>query len=180
MRATTLLMEEHQIILRALRVLEALAARAADGREVPAPAAESVLAFLTGFADSHHHHKEEDILFPAMEEAGFPRDAGPLAVMLHEHDQGRVLIAGLRRSLPHAGWTAEERAGFAGTARAYRALLEGHIGKENQILFPMAERALPRPDQQRVDEAFDAFEAAAAADRARFEREVERLARELL
>jgi hemerythrin-like domain-containing protein len=179
MRATRLLMEEHEIIKRGLRVLEVLAAKAARGEDVPAPAVETLLGFLTGFADTHHHHKEEDILFPAMEEAGFPRDAGPVGVMLHEHDRGRELIAALRRCEPRAGWPPEERAQFAEAARAYGMLLSGHIEKENQILFPMAERALAREDQQQVDQAFDEFEQAAAADRVRFVSDISRLAREL-
>jgi hemerythrin-like domain-containing protein len=173
-------MAEHEIILRGLRVLDALGRRAEAGEEVPAAAAERLIAFLVGFADTHHHHKEEDILFPALEEAGFPRDGGPVGVMLHEHEQGRALIATLKETAPRAGWTPGVRARFAEAARGYRLLLSAHIEKENQILFRMADRALPREEQRRVDEAFDAFEAAHAADRARFEAEVDRLVRELL
>jgi hemerythrin-like domain-containing protein len=91
MRATDLLMEEHLLIERALRMLVSLAERGKPGLEIA-----SVLSFLTEFADGHHHNKEEKILFPALEEAGFPSDDGPVAVMLHEHTLGRSLIASLR------------------------------------------------------------------------------------
>lgn len=180
MRATELLMEEHEIILRGLKVLEALAGRATRGEPVPAGAVDALIGFLTGFADTHHHHKEEEILFPAMEEAGFPRDAGPVGVMLHEHDQGRALIAAMREAAPRAGGTAAERAQFAKAAMTYAALLAGHIDKENQVLFRMADQAIPREDQKRVDQAFDEFEQAAAANRTRFESDVNRLSKELL
>ena len=179
MRATQLLREEHEIILRGLGVLEVLAAKAARGDEVPAQALGTLLEFLTGFADAHHHGKEEEILFPALEEAGFPRDAGPVGVMLHEHAQGRELIAALRAAAPQASGPAPAREKFANTARAYTALLSAHIDKENQVLFPMADRAISGDDQRRVDEGFDAFERASAARRTLHEGAVARLAREL-
>lgn len=180
MRATQLLMEEHQIILRGLRVLEALAARAARGDPVPAQAVDALLAFLAGFADAHHHGKEEEILFPALEEAGFPPDDGPVGVMVQEHVQGRGLISALREAAPRASGSPDARARFAAAARAYAQLLSAHIDKENQVLFPMADQAIPREDQQRVDEGFDGFEREFAARRIHHESALARLARELL
>jgi len=180
MRATQLLMEEHEIILRGLRVLEALAAKAARGDPVPAQAVDALLAFLTEFADAHHHGKEEAILFPALEEAGFPRDAGPVGVMLDEHVQGRGLISALREAASRASGIPDARARFAAAARAYGQLLSAHIEKENHVLFPMADQAIPREDQQRVDEAFDGFEREFAARRNHHEGAVARLSRELL
>lgn len=180
MRATQLLMEEHEIILRGLRVLEALAAKAARGDPVPAQAVDALLAFLTEFADAHHHGKEEAILFPALEEAGLPRDAGPVGVMLDEHAQGRGLISALREAAPRASGIPDARARFAAAARAYAELLSAHIDKENHVLFPMADQVIPREDQQRVDEGFDGFEREFAARRIHHESAVARLARELL
>ena len=180
MRATQLLMEEHEIILRGLRVVEALANRAASGGEVPAHAVGGALEFLIQFADIHHHHKEEEILFPALEEAGFPRDAGPVGVMLQEHAQGRELISALRAAAPQAAGDAAARELFANTARAYTALLSAHIDKENQVLFPMADQAIGGEERRRLEEEFDVFERASAARRTQQEAAVMRLARELL
>ena len=180
MRATQLLMEEHEIILRGLRVLEALADRATRGVEVPTKAVGETIEFLAQFADIHHHHKEEEILFPALEEAGLPRDGGPVGVMLQEHVQGRELISALRAAAPRAAGDAAARAQFANTAHAYTALLTAHIDKENHVLFPMADQAIGGADVRRVEEEFDAFEVASAARRTQQEGVVARLARELL
>jgi hemerythrin-like domain-containing protein len=180
MRATQLLMEEHEIILRGLGVLEVLAAKAVRGEPVPSRAVDTLLTFLGEFADAHHHGKEEEILFPALEEAGFPRDAGPVGVMLREHTEGRDLITALRAAAPNAAGDTAARARFAGAARAYIALLSGHIDKENRILFPMAEQAIGRDGHRRVDERFEAFERASAARRTQQEEAVGHLFRELL
>ena len=162
MRATQLLREEHEIILRGLHLLE-VAAR----RRTEAPA--DLIAFFKGFADAHHHHKEEEILFPAMEAAGFPRDAGPVAVMLQEHEQGRALLR-----------TMGDPATFAAAARAYTALLQAHIEKENQVLFRLADEAIAGEDQRRLDEAFEAFEQGAGGERNRHEATLTRLSQQLL
>ena len=73
MLATDDLRAEHEGILRMLAVLEAMAGKL-GGPEAPPPAQwEAVLEFLRVFADKCHHGKEEDVLFPALEKAGMPR-----------------------------------------------------------------------------------------------------------
>lgn len=170
MRATDLLMEEHLLIERALRMLVSLAERGKPGPEIA-----SVLSFLSEFADGHHHDKEEKILFPALEEAGFPSDDGPVAVMLHEHDLGRSLIARLRELSPLESETA--RAGFREAAVQYAELLRQHIHKENEVLFRLADGAIEGPERRRVEEEFDAYENGAQEVRSKHQQELEKLER---
>src|SRR4051794_33329800 len=175
MRAIQLLMEEHEIILHGLRVLEALADRAARGAEVPAKAVRDAVEFSRQFTDLHHHHKEEKILFPALENAGLPSEGGPLGVMLHEHDQCRQLLSGLREAARGALSGPAPRARFADAARAYVMLLAAHIEKENHVLFPMADQALGVAERRRIDEEFDAFEKSATGRRIELQQMVARL-----
>ena len=172
MRATDLLMEEHLLIERALRMLVSLAERGKAGPEVA-----SVLSFLSEFADGHHHAKEEKILFPAMEEAGFPSDDGPVAVMLHEHDMGRSLIGRLRELSQLDSDAA--RAGFRDAATQYAELLRQHIHKENEVLFRLADRAIEGPERRRVEEEFDAYESGAQKVRSKHQQELEKVERAL-
>ena len=46
-----------------------------------------------------HHGKEEDILFAAMAENGFPTEGGPIAVMLAEHVRGRAFIQAMAQAV---------------------------------------------------------------------------------
>ena len=89
---TEVLREEHRVILRALGVLEAAAARLAGGRPLPEGWWPEIIAWLRSFADKNHHAKEETSLFPAMVKAGVPSDGGPIGVMLEEHQRGRALV----------------------------------------------------------------------------------------
>ncbi len=178
MRATDLLMDEHLLINRGIAVLLELAARVQAGKPVPEGAIPATLQFLSEFADKHHHGKEEAILFPALVEAGFPQEGGPVGVMLHEHDLGRSFQKRMRAALPDLG-DPGARNEFAEAARGYAALLDAHIHKENEVLFRMAEQAIEGPERRRVEEEFDNFENAAAEVRARFEKSVGDLERQL-
>jgi len=162
--AIALLMDEHQLILRALDALDAFAGKLARGGEDKAELTRFV-AFIRDFADARHHGKEEDILFEAMIGAGFPRQAGPIAVMLMEHDEGRGRLAVMRELAAQAApWTDADRARLGEAAHGYTSLLRGHIEKEDSILYPMAQARLPPEVLERVDASCEAFEARHAGE----------------
>lgn len=118
-----------------------------------------MVEFLSVFVDTCHHAKEEDGLFPALEAAGVPREGGPIAVCLSEHAAGRGTIAKLKSAA--AGCRSGEAAApadLASAARAYIDHLARHIGKENDVLFPMADVRLGPADDARLPAAFEAIE----------------------
>jgi hemerythrin-like domain-containing protein len=156
--AISLLMDEHQLILRALDALDTFAAtQARDGQD--REELGRFVRFIREFADERHHGKEEDILFEAMVAAGFPRQAGPIAVMLMDHDAGRAHVAVLaERAAQGAPWTDADRRAVVEAARGYSSLLRGHILKEDQILYPMARQRLHDEALARVDRECAAFE----------------------
>jgi len=118
------------------------------------------VGFLKHFADQLHHGKEEDILFAAMADHGFPTEGGPIAVMLAEHVRGRAFIQAMAQAVEGATpWTDDDRGRIAEAAAGYGALLRAHIHKEDAILYPMAEQRLPEAVARRVDEACEAFDA---------------------
>jgi hemerythrin-like domain-containing protein len=153
------LMNEHRVIER---VLDGLVAFGDEVRRKGTTEKDELSRFVTfvrEFADACHHGKEEDILFAAMAEHGFPRDGGPLAVMLHEHDQGRALVRILRtRAEQEAPWSDGDRQEVAEVARGFSELLRGHIHKEDAILYPMAEQHLPPEVLEAVGAACEKYE----------------------
>lgn len=158
MSAIALLMEEHRLILRVLDALDAFAEKhRAAGEDKPELA--RFARFVVEFADARHHGKEEDILFQAMVDAGFPSQGGPIAVMLLEHREGRGQIARLRglveRSAP---WSDADRATLWDAAHGYTTLLRHHIEKEDGVLYPMAEQHLDETALARVDQRCEEFQ----------------------
>jgi hemerythrin-like domain-containing protein len=108
---------------------------------------------------------DEDILFQRMIERGFPTESGPLAVMLHEHTQGRARVAVLRGVGQTEGAVeATEREAMLTAAKEFVPLLRQHILKEDRILYPMALRALSGPELDEMETAFEAFEKRLSGD----------------
>ena len=159
MQATEILMEEHQVIMRVLAALEKSARRLEAGEPVQAAFFVESADFIKGFADGCHHKKEEGVLFPAMIEAGLPKDAGPVAVMLAEHEEGRRLTRGMRQAAEKlAQGEQAARQEITSNAMGYVHLLRQHIQKENYILFPMADKIIPPDRQPQVNADFDRIE----------------------
>ena len=151
MRATEILREEHRVIERVLGCLEKMAKGVRAGDPLDVGDARDVVVFLQQFADANHHAKEESWLFPALEEAGMPRDGGPTGIMLTEHDVGRDRIAAMVQAIDAMAGEEESAAlRFAEAATAYVELLTQHIAKENEILFFMAEQMLSPESGDRV------------------------------
>ncbi len=153
MRPTEALREEHRVIERALRAMEIAAERLDLGQEIPKEVLEKIVDFTQGFADRCHHHKEEGVLFPYMEERGLPRDMGPIGVMLEEHDIGRGHMKGLKEAVDQGKPEV-----FVAHAQAYILLLKDHIFKEDNILFPMAERMMGEEEAESLMEEFERTE----------------------
>jgi hemerythrin-like domain-containing protein len=160
MKATEVLMDEHRVIERVLGALEEAANRLERGVEVDASFFLEATDFIRGFADGCHHQKEEGVLFKAMTAAGMPQDQGPLAVMLSEHEQGRAYTRNLREAAEKLQQGDEGAAALiAGYARGYTVLLRQHIDKEDSVLFPMAEHAIPASRHAEVEKEFEGVKA---------------------
>ena len=155
---TQVLMAEHDLILEALDALEKKVAAIRAGTAPDRAYFEKVVAFLREFADKCHHGKEENLLFKRMTERGFPAQSGPIAVMLSEHEAGRAYIRGIADGAAKLGTDPAAANQIADNAHGYIELLRAHIGKENNVLFPMADRALAPEDQAHLTKEFERFE----------------------
>ena len=162
---------EHQVILRVLGVLKVLLERAERG-EFAAGSWRQCVEFFRLFADLCHHGKEEDLLFPVLEQRGIPREGGPIGVMLHEHTVGRRLVGEMAASIDGAEkGDAQSRDRCLSAARQYIEMLTGHIYKEDNILFAMGDRVMKPTDQASLCESFGEVGCRAFAGRRREELE---------
>ncbi|MGD2130160.1 MAG: hemerythrin domain-containing protein [Lysobacterales bacterium] len=155
MTATTALRSEHDHILAMIACLRAACRAAESGDEFDVDTFRSGLDFIRDYADAWHHAKEEEHLFPALEAAGMPRDGGPIAVMLYEHELGRSYAARIAEHLDVAArGDGGARAEVLRNAMSYATLLTGHIQKENGILFNMADQLLRPEEHERLEEVY--------------------------
>ena len=148
---TQALVVEHRLILQMIALLEKNAARTSAGTYANWQFFLDGVDFIRNYADRFHHAKEEDVLFDALVKNGMPRENSPVAAMPMEHDQGRTYV----RAMEAAVFEAQK--GLAGreiiiaeNALAYSELLREHISKENDILYPLAERVIPEAMREEI------------------------------
>lgn len=155
MKATQQLRDEHEGVKIMLSTLEQVCQQWEATGNLNREHFEGILEFLKIFVDKCHHGKEEELLFPALVAAGVPED-GPIAVMLHEHEMGRNYVKAISIAFP--GYMTGEISSSKDVlqnAHGYISLLRDHIGKENNVLFVMADSLL---SEQSQDELFEGFE----------------------
>jgi hemerythrin-like domain-containing protein len=87
-------------------------------------------------AMAHHLAMEEEALFPAFEERTGMR-AGPTQVMRMEHEQMRALIDDMAAAAEAGNVSA-----YLGASETLNMLMQQHNIKEENMLYPMADRAL--------------------------------------
>ena len=159
MTPTQLLKEEHRTILLVIGAAEREVEKIGRTGTIDAEKVEKIIDFLRNFADRCHHAKEENILFVRMEEKGMPSDSGPIFVMLREHEENRRNVAAMAGALPKAAAGEESSVAVVkDNLAAYAGRLKAHIAKEDNVLYPMADRLFSDDDQRRLAEAFDRVE----------------------
>ncbi|MFA7384455.1 MAG: PAS domain-containing protein [Desulfurivibrionaceae bacterium] len=148
------LVAEHEMIERAMAVLKEQLLTLQDGTQ-DTVRLQRAIDFLLEFGDKIHNKKEEEYLFPLMEQRGIPRQGGPLGVMLMEHEAERKLLAtmlmkvgGLDKAAVH------ERIKFRDEGLEYLAIRAEHIWKENDVLYPMARRVFQDSDNAKLIDCF--------------------------
>ncbi|MGI9455039.1 MAG: hemerythrin domain-containing protein [Aeoliella sp.] len=159
MKPTEILMQEHRVIEQVLDCLEAIVLSVEAGKELDLDSVDQSIDFFRNFADRCHHGKEEDCLFPLLEQKGFSREQGPTGVMLHEHELGRQHVRGMAEAA--RAWEAGSSSatnGFVAHARSFVQLLRDHIQKEDHCLFQMTDQALTEQEQSQLMESFDHVE----------------------
>lgn len=88
-------------------------------------------------AMKRHFETEEKRLFPAMQAAS-AQAGDPIGIMSMEHEQMRYLIARLGVAVAE-----REKTDALGTCETLLVTMQQHNMKEEQVLYPMADRLVP-------------------------------------
>jgi hemerythrin-like domain-containing protein len=129
--STISLRRDHDLIEKVIKAMESTIQLLNDGKQIPESILLPVIDFSKNFTDVCHHSKEENSLFPALEQAGMPHDMGPIAMMLLDHKRSREI-----------GKEMENSAKLINDMQQYVEHITEHLWKENNRLFMMAEARL--------------------------------------
>ncbi|NSW76983.1 MAG: hemerythrin domain-containing protein [Candidatus Atribacteria bacterium] len=159
MRATAALKEEHRAVKAMLDIWEGIGNRWQKTGELDEEGLSSTLEFAQVFVDRCHHGKEEDLLFPALEEAGIQREGGPIGVMLKEHEEGRSHIREIASSLKeYQKGNREAAKTVVDRMKAYVDLLRQHIEKEDTVLYVLADQHFSPEKEEELLRGFETIE----------------------
>lgn len=159
MKATEALKHDHEAVKLMMRIMETISARIRSGQKVQRQDLDNITDFLRVFVDRCHHAKEEQILFPVLEDAGIAKAGGPIGVMLAEHEQGREYARNISRNLINFEAADNSRAmELSNNMKTYIELLDEHILKENDVLFQMADKVLTEEVQKKLYDRFEELE----------------------
>ncbi|MDP2731197.1 MAG: hemerythrin domain-containing protein [Dehalococcoidales bacterium] len=163
-KPTELLKEEHQGVLQKLDALEDVINNLEHKEKASARLKE-----LTSFFDTDfwvHFDKEGKALFPEFDNF-MPRGAGPLAVMMDEHEVLRetnvVVHEAVTRYLDDDDSAAVIQV-IRQNGTHFIEFLRNHIFKEDSILFRMAEMHLQQAQNERVIRLFAEIERTTKSD----------------
>ena len=175
--STTSLRRDHDLIERVLKSMWATIPLLKSGKTIPEPIISQVIDFTKNFTDVCHHGKEENSLFPELEKKGMPRNAGPIAVMLMEHEITRKLAKRMEESSKTYISTGNSSQLIADMQEYINHVVQ-HIWKENNRLFEMAEMAL-KDNVDQVNTSLDNIEKSTLQEIGKSRTDYEKLAEEL-
>ncbi len=160
MNVIELMVEEHEYILRMLKVVRKACYRVMKGEEINYDDFYNMIDFIRKYADAHHHGKEEKFLFKEMQD-----NLGKIGTnlithgMLVEHDYGRMYIGDLVDALKRVkNGDEESKLDVISNAISYTHLLEKHIAKENDAVYKYAEKNLAAEILEDVNRRSEEFE----------------------
>ena len=153
MNAIEIMMEEHQYILRMLKVVRKACYKVLQGSEIDYEDFNLIIDFIRNYADGHHHNKEEIMLFNRMvENLGALGEKTIKYGMLVEHDLGRLYVNNLVTALEKTKEGNEEaKLDVIANAISYTDLLNRHIDKEDNVIYKFAQRELKNDILELVD-----------------------------
>lgn len=155
--AVVVIQDEHRSMGAVVKGMQARVAAVAAGSEsFDGPLLRAMLDYIEMLPERIHHPKEDQYLFRILRE----RSAAARTILDElegEHLQGREMLAALRAALARA--ETSSGAEFAGLQRAlddYARFLWEHMRREEEIVLPMAQKALKAEDWQAIARAFGA------------------------
>lgn len=160
MDAIELMMEEHKNIKVMLKIVRKACYSILEGKEVNYDDFNKIISFVRNYADSHHHKKEEIMLFNRMvDEIGATAEKVVKYGMLVEHDLGRLYMTSLSEALENfKNGNNEAKLDIIANAISYTNLLERHIHKEDNIIYKFAQRELKDDTIKLINKECSEFE----------------------
>ena len=175
--STASLRKDHDLIEKVIKAMESTVQLLVDGKQIPESILLPVIDFSKNFTDVCHHSKEENSLFPALEQAGMPRNMGPIAMMLMDHERSREIGKHMEEAAKEY-FESGNATNLTNHMKQYVEHITEHLWKENNRLFLMAEARLQYVSEK-VDKELNEIESSKLQELGKSREHYEKLAESL-
>jgi len=164
-RALQILVDEHKLIKRWLTLIPALVKNLDLTSAKECQVVEDGIDLIRSYADRLHHGKEEDILFTYFDDT-----ADIFRVIYEDHRKARGLVQEMLRALDGKNTKV-----LASSLLEYAVLLEQHIHKEDEVLFPWLDSRLTEKEKEELVARFELSDRKLAMDDRKYQSFIEKL-----
>jgi len=164
--ALNIIRDEHRSIAAVLHGMKELVFRIRErGAKIDPRVFRAMLYYLDTFSERMHHPKEDQYLFAPLRRLGAGADE-LIAELEKEHAQGESTLRRVEQCLIRYEEGGEkEFPEFAGEVERFVEGYWDHMSKEEERVFPLAEKLFTRSDWEAIDKAFQANADPLANDR---------------
>ena len=161
MQGIDILVNQHNNVLTFTYIVKEKCKKIFNGEEINIEFFEKILEFGRYYVDKHHHKEEENILFKIMIDnlganiAHIINDG-----MLFDHNVGRMYLMNLEYAIQDYKMFQddENKLKILSNAFGYADMMENHISKENEVLYPFAENNLADNKKEECNNQINEFE----------------------
>ena len=144
MSPTESLKKIHALIEKMINALQTISSLLNNGKQIPESTLNQAIDFSINFTNTCHHGKKEESLFPTLENKCMPREGGPIARMLYEHEITKNLAESIVKSTNTYISTGNYKE-LVKDIDNYVQHVSLHLSNENQKLFAIADIILKDP-----------------------------------
>jgi hemerythrin-like domain-containing protein len=168
-RALQILVDEHKVIKRWLVLIPDLAKNLNLTSEKDRQVIEDGIDFIRSYSDRLHHGKEEDILFTYFDDT-----SDIFQVIYEDHKRARSFVQEMLRALDEKNTEM-----LVSNMLEYAVLLEEHINKEDEVLFPWLDSRLTEEEKEELVARFEQSHRNLSMDNRKYQIFIEGLEKQL-
>jgi hemerythrin-like domain-containing protein len=151
-----ILKEENRLIMQVIYLLHEQLERLQQKKPAQAAILKNIADFMRQFVENNHYQKEERLLLPALKKSGAPLADCPLALLKQDQELSLSLLTTLERLVPLCEKNeADTREKLITTLIDLKEVYTRHMLKEENFIFPLAEKYLSQGAQKSLSSAFD-------------------------
>ena len=159
MKAINILVQEHAIIKEFLSVLSNGIKKIIDNENPPREFFEKAMTFSRDYADTHHHFKEEYIMFKLLAGKKQGEIDGEIDKLRKQHEKYRNNLSEVSAALAGYENNLNEPTRLVHrNLSEYVQSLRDHIEKEEKHFYPMAQKVISGDEQEALSQEFDKYE----------------------